>query len=157
MTNSRAYVSKSAAARILSKDPQITKLGTIHSVKELKNVVVVVYNNNRKRCSTFIGYKKFQQDFINLRVEGAKKPCDIQTLNRVSGSYLVQMHSSDRAYCVTVNAHGYACTCEDFQGQLDNGNGFTRAICKHPLAVAYSLGYGSLNECLKVIRAQAAA
>lgn len=149
------YVSKAAAARILKQDPQLTtKLGTIHNVKELKTVVQVTYSHNRKRCSTFISYKKFQQDFISLRQNGAKQACTIQTINRVTGSFLVQFESSDSAHCVTVNQAGYGCSCEDFQNQTANGNGFTRAICKHPLAVAYKMGYGSLNEYIKELRAE---
>ena len=150
--NSKMFVSKAAATRILKADPSITKLGTIWEVRELKNAVLVLYAHNRKRCSTFISYKKFQQDFIQLRQNGAKQPNTVTTLNRVSGSFLVQFESSDRAYCTTINHTGYACSCDDFQGQIERGNGFTKAVCKHVLAVTYKLGYQSLSEYLKELK-----
>ena len=151
------YVSKAAAKRILEADPTLTRLGTIHTVRELKTVVQVTYSNNRKRCSTFISYKKFQADFIKVRQNGANQPCDISTINRVTGSFMVKMHSSDNAHCVTVNANGFSCTCEDYQNQVANGNGFTRPFCKHPIAIAYKLGYGSLNEYIKELKADSQA
>jgi hypothetical protein len=143
------FFTKAAASRLL---PFATK---IEAVRVFRGSIQVTYRTKHSRCSTFLSKTAFYQDFIAFRQEGAKS---VRVKRWGAGSYTNHYEcfssKSERIYTVKLLAGLAMCSCEDYQRQHQE-LGKAKTGCKHVIAVAHHLGYGSLQEYMDAISTKA--
>jgi hypothetical protein len=116
-------VSKAAATRILSNDPELSHSNiAVKEVRQLKHVVLVRYRFNGGNCATFVSYKAFDRDSLEFRIEGSKALADVVAIGH--GCYKVRGSKGD---WYSVDLAVDSCTCPD--------STYRNVICKHQLLV----------------------
>lgn len=139
------FINKEAAKRILG----VSKVDRIYFMHN--SAIGVVYFQGNKRRSTLVSRKKFLEDAINIRTNRVNQDRHLVSLDSTTGLYQVRFLKSDKTHTVNLqpSLKVARCSCEDFQNQQKNGNGFTKPFCSHLLAVARHNGFGTLQECLR--------
>lgn len=128
---------RSSAQRILS-----SYVKTVLEVKRVKNSILVVYITfSEKKGATFVSKKAFREEFHRFREEAAKR-CFVG-LSWGSDTHTVTdpRSKSKTTYYTSLTT----CGCMDAQMQMEH---WGKAQCKHMKAVAYQLGYSSIEEAI---------
>lgn len=124
------FITKSAAARIFDVP--------VFQVAEVREYAYVAWVHIKGRSPRFVSKKKFIEDAINFRKQGA------ESVEVFESDY--DVWETDKGYFVSVDATGVVCSCKDYEKQA---KAFGRGCCKHGYAVLSQLGFASLTELVK--------
>ena len=94
---------------------------------------------------TFVPKAEFKQHFVEWRRQAAQTLRVVAWIDDAS-RFTVHNDAKGSSYVVEVSDTEIACTCEDYNHQV---NAWSKGCCKHGYAVLQQLGFNSLSEYLQ--------
>jgi hypothetical protein len=127
------FINKAAAKRLfpLVRIVAVWRMG--------KHSVCIRYSCKGLTCNTIVSAKLFLQDAKATREAAAKQ---VNSFPIPGEGFVTWSEGGKDRY----KTNKQKCTCADWEGQQLRGNGFGRPVCKHQIAIANKLGFGSFKE-----------